>query len=321
MINSLQILKNIETAFSLTPIQKIKLSCAIQLLESKKPRQIKRYFSDMLLNPDLTPEEKNAIECFYHKNYLYRLKNRLLTYPVSIFKKGDFLKLFLKRYPSPQYVRLPFIDWDIDILRHYLSLAYNYITSERRIKDALSSYSPNEELPFLTFSGDILLRPQINTFLFIDYLIKAPVQSKSKDFTHFIPLRFDCKTSKSNKLKAYRYADSKKDIFELAENMAPSQRINALFFCLETQNRVIHFKNCFLRRKTLPNSTFIFLKLLHLKKLSKSHNTTYIKPFYEWVSPVIKAFNDISKCQDTTSIIESYKSIIKKYEKNSPCAK
>ena len=319
MSDSLEILKKLEE-FSLTDVQKINLSCGIQLLEGISTRKIKENLHQM---SNLTKEERERINKLEQKNYLSRLRTRLRKNPTCIFKKEDFLDLFLKKYPSPQFANLPFINWDAEILKHFLEIAYKYETSDRRLKDALSRHPVMQTLPFLTISENKLNSDDTKTYLLILRFIK---KENSKKFTHFVPINFNCqdldvKIYKEHKcnFQSNNHKYNRIDIYNIAENYLSKSLNpkNAIFFVLSftTEKTEKIFRESLLARSKLPKSTFIFITYSELKQLSLANATTYMYDFFEWLDPWYKEIKKIPNNRNAQFFIDEFNDLEKKYIK------
>lgn len=312
MSDSLEILKKLE-AFSLSPVQKINLSCAIQLLDGISTRRIKENLRQM---SNVTSAEQKRIKQLMKKNNLSRLRQRSSVNPTSIFKKEEFLELFLKKYPSPQYVNLPFADWDFEILKHYLEIVYRYETSDRRLKDILSKHPISQILPFLTISRDIFDSDKIETFLLYIRFIQENSNSK---YTHFVPIKFDCLKNDVTIYKEFKITSNYEgiNIFNIAENYLPKSTVNknAVFLILYTTKTMDLFRKNFLEYPKLPKSTFIFIKYSELKKLALANQTTYIKYFFDWLNPWYKKIKDIPTNENPQFFTREFKTLKKRYKK------
>ena len=144
MNDNLNLLRLIYEEFVLEPVEAIDIFCVLKREEGYMPRKIKKLLTDEASNKGWTDKEaKSRIKALNEDTNKFGVLNRKYQRSgvVSLFKNYDsFLKAFLKRFPSPQDVHLPFYAWDDEILSLYIKIVYEKKIALSTIQKALSSY-------------------------------------------------------------------------------------------------------------------------------------------------------------------------------------
>ena len=181
-----------------------------QLKDKLPPRKIKKSL-DTSFESDLFERNYGYISKYNDTNYfgVIRRKYEKRGITALFHHQENFLNAFLQRYPSPQDVNLPFWDWDLEILQHYLKLVYKKEFLDYILKKVLASAPKHTVNPFLSSSRDYINSKDFHIFIWYIIFIK---RNNSKQFTHYIPIRFDYKESQTNSkaLKFYEVNDHSK---------------------------------------------------------------------------------------------------------------
>lgn len=309
MDNDLKILKilKIINQFPISDkIVEIDLFCAIQKLEGYTNREIREELKKMLSptkTEEINPIDEHIISYIENKDKFGALMRKLKGNPAAVFrKKGDFLKAFLKFAPSPQDVRLPFSDWDYEILLHYLKIMFNTSIAERAVKETLYEHTKQNSLPFLGNCRKELSDKEENVFF---YDIRFLKEKKSKKFTHFVPICFRCTDFEMNTIYFRDYnIETPDDIFYIMENCLPKGTApqDTIFLIQPSNFKRNLFRTCFLKRNSLPKARYIFSTVKDLKKLAHTSSCEYLQDFYDWFSPLDKKLRNLSKTKDTNTL-------------------
>ena len=189
----------------------IDITLLLKQLENKlPPRDIKKDL-DSSFEINFYNRNQAYISKYSDTNYFGIIRRKYeKSGIIALFRhQEDFLNAFLHRYPSPQDVNLPFWDWDLEILQHYLKLIYNKKFPDYVLRKVLASVPQHTVNPFLSSSRDYINSENFRIFIWYIIFIK---RNNSKQFTHYIPIRFDYKESQTNSksLKFYEVNDHSK---------------------------------------------------------------------------------------------------------------
>lgn len=295
MNDNLNLLRLIYEEFVLEPVEAIDIFCVLKREEGYMPRKIKKLLTDEASNKGWTDKEaKSRIKSLKEDTNKFGVLNRKYQRSgvVSLFKNYDsFLKAFLKRFPSPQDVHLPFYAWDDEILSLYIKIVYEKKIALSTIQKALSSYHVPSHLHFLTSSAN-LNSNNCHIFLWFIRFLKL----EGTKFSHILPLRFECKNDFSTNYKTlnlypYDKFTSENNIYKFLERCVPKNinLKNTIFLIVESETKVEYFKKVFLTTEYIPKAHFVFFKpLKDMKKLASLSGCYELDVFLGLYKPIYK---------------------------------
>lgn len=267
-----------------------------QLKDKLPPRKIKKSL-DTSFESDLFERNYRYISKYNDTNYfgVIRRKYEKRGITALFHHQENFLNAFLQRYPSPQDVNLPFWDWDLEILQHYLKLVYKKEFLDYVLKKVLASAPKHTVNPFLSSSRDYINSEDFHIFIWYIIFIK---RNNSKQFTHYIPIRFDYKESQTNSkaLKFYEVNDHSKHgyvyhsntIFLLLKKCIPKNATSEkyVFLINKSTYKEKYFKKEFLCLASdnidLLQTKFVFIKSNDIQKIYQQNSCSDLKQFYKY---------------------------------------
>lgn len=279
---------------------KIDIFIVMKRLEMIMPKEIK----ELLIKE--FPKDKISENVLQHRNeYIddtnkmgilmrkYKKKNNekkseFTINIISLFNtKKDFVKIFLKKNPSPQYVGLPFRKWNTRTLSHYFKLEYECKICNRTISDVLAAHFVPNDFPFLRVSNKYFLE----NYTIYYCIVRILKLNNSKKYTHYLPIRFGITdTYSTNTLYCYDYKRDKSsssfenNIFDDLERCLPkgTSTTQTLFLLKHSKIREKFFEDCFLNSNHLPKASYIFIESEdNLTELAKLNGCMELSEFYD----------------------------------------
>lgn len=280
---------------------KIDIYIAKMRLEGNMPKIIKELLKEEFLTNETSDDIKKYINEYINDTNKFGILMRKYkaTGVTSFFKKEEFLKIFLQYAPYPQHVGLPFFKWDMQILSHYLYLKYNFAICERTTEDVLKKHTASAKFPFLSVSSGYLTHDYTVYFCLIRLL---KLDNSTNEFSHYVPIRFSMDSEYSTNRMRFCETKAKKtstffnDVYHTLEATLPknvsSEKV--LFLLSHTEHREELFRKHFLKSKTLPKATYIFLnEQKDLKTLSNHSNNKNLLTFYKYYKFIRKDINQV----------------------------
>lgn len=321
MNDNLNLLRLIYEEFALTSEEAIDIFCVLKREEGYMPQRIKELLTDEAKKKDWTNEKAifriKALNEDTNKFGILRRKYQRSGI-VSLFKNYDsFLKAFLKRFPSPQDVHLPFYAWDDEILSHYIKIVYKKKIASSTIQKALLNYNIPSHLHFLTSSVN-LNSNNCHIFLWFIRFLKL----EGTKFSHILPMRFECKNDFSTNCKTlnlYPYDKFTNDdnIYKFLERCVPKNinLENTILLILENETKMEYFRKIFLKYTYIPKANFVFFKpLKDMKKLASFSGCYELNDFLILYKPIYKKIRKyLSDIIPNTTNSSTVISDIKKY--------
>ncbi len=308
----------------------IDIFCMIKQLDDKlPPRKIKELLPSAF-NFDFYERNLSYIFKYDDTNYFGVIRRKYQKSGIiSLFHhQEDFLNAFLKRYPSPQDVNLPFWNWNLQILQHYLKIIYKKGFSEYVLKKVLMSVPTHTTNPFLSSSRNLINSNEYHLFVWYICFIKT-----EKKLNHYIPIRFDCENLETNynSLKLYetntelntkRNKSNNNNIFLLLRRCLPKTDSpeNCVFLINKSIFKEKYFEQEFLRLDNdfFLESKFVFITINDIKNLYKQNSCTYLHEFYKSFKQFKKNIVEYIKFDATidNNPLQKIREIIKKYFNN-----
>lgn len=321
MNDNLNLLRLIYEEFTLTSEEAIDIFCVLKREEGYMPQKIKKFLIDEAQKKDWTDKDATLrIKALNQDTNKFGILNRKYQRSgiISLFKNYEnFFKAFLKRFPSPQDVHLPFYTWDDEILSLYIKIVYKKTIALSTIQKALLSYYVPSHLHFLTSSVNINSN-NCHIFLWFIRFLKL----EGGKFSHILPMRFECKNDFSTNHKTldlYPYDKFTKDdnIYKFLERCVPKNvnLENTIFLIVENETKIEYFKKVFLTTEYIPKAHFVFFKpLKDMKKLASLSGCYELDDFLVLYKPIYKKIRKyLSDIIPNTTNPSTVISDIKKY--------
>lgn len=332
--NDLTLLKCFYNEFDIKDAKtKIDLFCMLKQLDDKlSPQKIKKLLLTAF-DSEFYSTNKEYISKYNDTNYFGVIRRKCQKSGVtSIFHyQKDFLNAFLKRYPSPQDVNLPFWNWDLPILQHYLKLVYKKDFKNYILKKVLRATPTHDNNPFLSSCRTFINSNKYSPFVWYIRFTKT-----GKFFNYYIPIRFDCKNleTNSNSLQLYKsYIKSEhipkldpvratNNIFSLLQRCIPKtvSPENCIFLIISSPLLEKYFKKEFLDLQNVSflETKFVFISVYDIKTICLMSSCDYLKLFYEQFKPCRDNLsNCIKNCQysilNDTDYIKKIRPILNKH--------
>lgn len=301
-LKDIDVLKHVYTEFNIKDSETlVDLFCIIkQFDDNLHPKDIRKLFT-IEFDSDFYKKNKDYISKYNDTNYFGIIRRKYEKKGiVSLFRHQiDFLDAFLQRYPTPQDVNLPFWNWNIEIIQHYIEIEYNRHFPEYFLKKALNSIPEYNTNPFFSSCRNYIYSKKFHPFVWNIKFIKS-----TKKYTHYIPIRFDCRNmeTNSNSLKFYsvnthdQIPQKIDNIFSLLRRCIPTN-ISAnecIFLIIKSNYKETYFTKEFLALNDtdLLKTKFVFISLRDIKTLYQTLSCSYLNDFYISYSPCHKSIKN-----------------------------
>lgn len=271
--------------------------------DNLSPRKVSELFVTEF-DSDFFESNKNHINKYNNSNYLGTIRRKYKRSGiVSLFHHQlDFLDAFLQKYPSPQDVNLPFWNWNIKIIQHYIKLKYEKFFPEYVLKKVLSSIPEYKTNPFISSCRNYFNSNNFHFFVWDIKFIKSNKKSPNK-YTEYIPIRFDYKNMETNQktLKSYNVQSNNKNdnIFLLLRRCIPSNNKanECIFLIIKTNYKESYFLDEFLKLdyNDFLATKYVFINLSDIKTMFNNLPVDDLEYFYNMFKPCHKSINNYIK--------------------------